>query len=158
LYQWEVTELGPISSLLVFWLAAIFFWILAPFAEYFASSFFGADHGGEAAVIAFTISTLLICASLYELRRLFRTLYGLVELVFAVGLAMTVFIAIAKHGIPSVVISPFLAWVDNLVPSLTFLAAIYVGVRALDNIGEGLSPDGKETWDWFFPKREHTEA
>jgi hypothetical protein len=132
--------MGPILSLSGFGLAALVFWVLAPVAGYFANKYGGPAREGEAVVLAFTIATIMMCASLYELRRVFRSFYGLIELAVTVGLATTGFIAIAKHADPTVVLSPLLSQIEFLPPSLTFLAAIYGAFVPWTTLERGFQP------------------
>lgn len=146
--------MGPILSLSGFGLATLVFWVLAPVAGYFANKYGGPAREGEAVVLAFTLATIMMCASLYELRRVFRSFYGLIELAVTVGLATTGFIAIAKHADPSVVLSPLLSQIEFLPRSLTFLAAIYVGVRALQH-WRGAFNRGQANMGRGFSRREN---
>jgi cyanate permease len=102
---------------------------------------------------------------LYYLRRRHRILYGLMELAISVVL-IGVSLALAWENIlPSDVpqlsekdfsVLKLVPWVAKLNIVLPIAAAIYVFVRGLDNIGEGLKrfPVMAAQWDDAFPTSE----
>jgi hypothetical protein len=56
---------------------------------------------------------------------------------------------VIKRGDPHFVCPDSINWIPGLQDSVTFAVAIYLSVRALDNIGEGLKPATgcREKWD-----------
>jgi hypothetical protein len=106
-------------------------------------------------VAILSFATLLLSASLYAIRRFNRAWYGIIEVVVTLFTAAIFLMNVIKRGDPHFVFPDSINWIPGLQDSLTFAVAIYLGVRALDNIGEGLKPATgcREKWDDVFPKR-----
>jgi hypothetical protein len=92
---------------------------------------------------------------MYILRSRHRLAYGILELVIAVGFLMFSFYhlagAIVFHSSPTGVI--FVASAERRYTALIAAAgAVYVFVRGMDNIGEGLKPYPKALawWRWIL--------
>jgi hypothetical protein len=142
-------------------LGSLAFWLLAFVCSIFFAAFsevYVRDHPGwnvAAVVLPYTILSVVLSAALYELRRLLRTFYGLIEFAIMLCVSAAGYIAIIRHGGNTSALPPVLVWIESLQPSLTFMASIYLGVRALDNIGEGLRPGSgaRAFWDIIFPNK-----
>jgi hypothetical protein len=97
------------------------------------------------AFFVWSLAALPLATLFYSVRRKNRAIYGLVEMVAAVALLYFLFL----HFGPS-----------ELTPELitgrtvAIMAVVYVMVRALDNIGEGLLPGSslEKRWTRLFPK------
>ena len=85
------------------------------------------------ALAIWTLAVLPLAAALYRLRRRNRVWYGGFELTIAVGFFYFLLVGI-DSGWPKPMSLELI-----LNRMLTFFAAIYFMVRALDNIGEGLA-------------------
>jgi hypothetical protein len=137
---------------------ALFFYIALLFSAKAAMRIFSesGDHNlGRTwfvAIMAFAV--LPWSGFFYALRRLNRVLYGMIELLVTLGLGAVFFLGFAKREFREVPLSDWLAIVEALHSSLIIAGAVYVGVRALDNIGEGLKPGTcrRAAWDKVFPK------
>lgn len=91
-----------------------------------------------------TAAVLPIAANLYRLRCNNKVVYGLFELVVAIGFFY--FLALGTYQ------GPYQALTLELLVSrlLTFFAAIYFMVRALDNVGQGLTGAHSVRWKQLF--------
>jgi hypothetical protein len=91
-----------------------------------------------------TAAVLPVAANLYRLRCKDKFTYGIFELVVAVGFFY--FLSVGFYEKPAEPMTVQL--ITGRV--LTFFAAIYFMVRALDNIGQGLDPARAARWKQFF--------
>jgi hypothetical protein len=91
-----------------------------------------------------TLAILPIAGGFYRLRCKTKLAYGVFELIVAVGFFY--FLALSIYR------GPYEPLTFELLVSrtLTFFAAIYFMVRALDNIGQGLSGTLGARWKHFF--------
>ncbi|WP_315806670.1 MULTISPECIES: hypothetical protein [unclassified Bradyrhizobium] len=95
--------------------------------------------------IAFcTAGMVLTAVNLYRLRCRNKLIYGLFEM--ATAMAFFYFLALGLYE------KPYEPMTVELITGrvLTFFAAIYFMVRALDNIGQGLRGDHADRWKQFF--------
>lgn len=85
--------------------------------------------------------------ALFALREHYRLYYGIIELLFSLVL---IWIGVVKIGLISG--STVHAWSFGSDATFALAAAVYVGVRALDNIGQGIDkyPNLYRVWLWFF--------
>jgi hypothetical protein len=140
---------GALGSLAGWSLAFFCLWFVGgPLFESYVRHHPGWDIG--VVVLFYSVVSVVLSAAVYQLRRLLRTFYGLIELGVMFFLSAIGYIEIIRNGGDTSALPPTLVWLEGLKPSVTFAAAIYLGVRALDNIGEGLGPDS--FWDAVFPK------
>lgn len=102
-------------------------------------------HDKSVAFFVWSLSALPIAALFYSVRRKNRAIYGLVELVAAIAAIYFLFL---RFGAGELTVDLIAA------RTVAIMAVVYVMVRALDNIGEGL-PRGsslKDYWTRLFPK------
>jgi hypothetical protein len=114
---------------------------------------FGSAIATKVGVVVFAISWLQLPVALYWLRRRYRLAYGVLELFVGIATVFGSSWPLMTSGLPpDAKVSGFLAEYD--LHTLAMGAAVYVCVRALDNVGEGLKgyPRGKKIWDEFFPE------
>lgn len=97
-----------------------------------------------AAVVAGTLAAVPIAAMLYRLRCNNKTAYGIFELIIATGFLYYLTLGMLEKA-PDVMTVEL---ITNRM--LTLFAAVYFIVRALDNIGQGLSGTRGERWKRFF--------
>ena len=105
--------------------------------------------------------------ALYGLRERLRLIYGLLELAIGGAIllgALNSWTASAGRELVPIVGGGFfhrppegwLQWSTSSVAMLPVVAAVYIIVRGLDNVGEGLhqlqSPLWSRFWRWVFPK------
>jgi hypothetical protein len=120
------------------------------------------------AVALLVTGLLVVAVGLYALRVRFRLLYGLLELavgiIIALGAINAYIAALGRENVPivggGIWHRPPEGWLHWSSPSIAFLAvlgAVYILVRGLDNIGEGLNelsnPKWCAVWDWCFRRR-----
>jgi hypothetical protein len=107
------------------------------------------DGSSLVALIAWAFACMFIAAMLYSVRRTKRWIYGIVEGAFALLFCLGVLL-VARYGVPVDGLS-----VTNVgARMLALMGAVYVAVRAYDNVGEGL-PHGSTMamwWGRLFPK------
>jgi hypothetical protein len=114
------------------------------------------------------VGFFLIAVGLYALRAGFRFVYGLLEIVFGLlisaGAVNSLSVALQREYVPifggGVYHRPPEGWLHWSAPWVAWLqiaAAIYILVRGLDNVGEGLNdlpdPRWRERWCRLFPTR-----
>jgi hypothetical protein len=102
-------------------------------------------HNTRLAFFVWSLSALPIAALFYSVRRKNRLVYGLVEVVAATAALFFLFL---RFGSSELTVE-FIAG-----RTVAILAVVYVMVRALDNIGEGLPPGSlaEGYWTRLFPK------
>lgn len=102
-------------------------------------------EGKRASFFLWSLSALPIAALFYSVRRANRIVYGLIELGAAVA---ALFFLMARMDPAELTAETITA------RGVAILAIVYVMVRALDNIGEGIQPgSGLEGyWSRVFPK------
>lgn len=102
-------------------------------------------HDKSAAFFVWSLSALPIAALFYSVRRKNRVIYGLVELVAAVTALYFLFLRFDIGELTVELITT---------RTVAIMAVVYVMVRALDNIGEGLRPGSslEDYWTRLFPK------
>lgn len=93
-----------------------------------------------------TGAVLPIAASLYRLRCKNKVAYGSFELVVAIGFFYFLTLGIYKEAYQPLTLELLLSRM------LTFFAAIYFMVRALDNIGQGLTGASSDRWKQLFER------
>jgi hypothetical protein len=101
-----------------------------------------------------TASLVFAAVALYELRRSFRVLYGLIEIVAAVALIYLTFKASSSIENLRLKRVPTESDYEMAFSSvLQIAAALYVFVRGLDNTSAGLRPGSRARmwWDRIFP-------
>jgi uncharacterized membrane protein YhaH (DUF805 family) len=120
--------------------AALFaFFLIIPILDALKQSSLQIGVAQTYGVLLFMALCLLVSGvSLYVMRRSHRLLYGVIEIVGAVVLVWVTFFRAFQTA--------------SLDDELKLAAAIYVFVRGMDNIGEGLSAKRKAVWDRYFPK------
>jgi hypothetical protein len=97
-------------------------------------------------------AVFLLSAAAYTFKRRCRTVYGVAELLIFLPTAMSFLLGLAQKASPNDVPRD---WSDWSVSSLIILGLITVGlagVRALEDIGEGLSGKCKKRWDAVFQR------
>lgn len=99
------------------------------------------------ALFVLSLSAVPIAAMFYWVRRRHRLAYGITEMVMAVSGLYALMLAIVFKDASA---SSFLGQVSTR--TISFMAAVYVMVRAFDNIGEGLPVRFAKYWDFAFPK------
>jgi hypothetical protein len=149
-------------------LLVLFWWPMTEFVLGFAQLL--PEHAAKQLLIWYwTLGFAVLGIALYALRTRLRLLYGLIEVSIA-----SVFIAVATNSYiqasdvdqmaspkiaPKTVleIDDFLGWKQTSVAWLSIAAAMYIFVRGMDNVGEGLGEFGFEQlqnrWRRVFPRR-----
>jgi hypothetical protein len=121
----------------------------------------------ELVVVGLVVGLSLFAIGLYSLRARFRLLYGLLELasgVVMLGAINSYSAALGRENVPivggGIFHRPPEGWLHWSAPSVSLLgvaAAVYILVRGLDNVGEGLSelsnPKWSAMWQRCFGKR-----
>ena len=99
----------------------------------------------RASFLIWSLSALPIATLFYSVRRANRMVYGLVELGAAVA---ALFFLMARMDPAELTVETIAA------RSVAMLAIVYVMVRALDNIGEGIRPGSRLEgyWSRVFPR------
>lgn len=105
--------------------------------------------------ICFVTAAVFFGIFLYMMRREARLVYGILEVLFAVGTitgAVLNIINLFGTG-PQQGMFP---WTQPFTAAFLFFASVYVLVRGLDNVGEGLRkyPRAEEAWNNIFPKQD----
>ncbi len=86
----------------------------------------------------------------YVIRCRHRFIYGIFEIVAALGVAFFT----ANPPLQPLIVNPFPSDLELYISKqVAFLAAIYVFVRGMDNIGSGLTGGTRERWDSIFTRR-----
>jgi hypothetical protein len=100
---------------------------------------------GSAAFFVWSLSALPIAILFYSVRRKNRVIYGLAEMIAAIAVLYFLFLRFGPGELTVELIAA---------RTLAILAVVYIMVRALDNIGEGLRRGSPlETyWARLFPK------
>jgi hypothetical protein len=122
--------------------------------------FWGPTYGNVVVVMGFTLVLAAVSVAVYSVRSRFRVLYGMIEVV-----ASLVFIAVSVsqyfqgtdlQGMP---INEYLPLPIATLSLVQIVGAIYVFVRGMDNIGEGLReyPGADMSRRFFFPHRQDVE-
>jgi hypothetical protein len=119
------------------------------------------------------VALVSVAFALYGLRERFRLIYGLLELaigaVILLGALNSYTATIGRQYVPivggGVFVRPpegWLQWNANSSALLAVLAAVYIIVRGLDNVGEGFhqlrSPLWTRIWRFAFPNRKRNVA
>lgn len=101
----------------------------------------------DSSLLTITLYVMGACVVLFALREHRRLYYGLLELAFAFVLVWSA--AVKLGSLNGAVIAATTFGNDSL---FALGAAIYVGVRALDNLGQALDkhPAAYRVWLWFF--------
>lgn len=102
-------------------------------------------HDTRSAGLVWSLSAVPIATLLYSVRRKNRLVYGLVEMAAAIAALFFLFLRF----------DPGELTVESVAGrTVAILAVVYVMVRSLDNIGEGLQPDSsmENYWIRLFPK------
>jgi hypothetical protein len=109
--------------------------------------------GSSSAIMLVACWFLSLCtlgSALYSLRTRYRLAYGIIELIIAIIIVFATMIDVLNRFPSS----------SDLIPLLTntalpLIVALYVFVRGMDNIGEGLKtyPAIAQYWTSFFPSR-----
>ena len=94
-----------------------------------------------------SLSAVPIAAMLYWVRRKHRLSYGITEMMMAIAGLYALMLAIVFKDAPA---DGYLSLISER--TISFMAAVYVMVRAFDNIGEGLPARFAQVWDVVFPK------
>jgi len=105
-------------------------------------------------VWVWTASLVFAAVALYELRRSFRLLYGLIEIVAAVALIYLTFKGASSLANLQLQRAPTERDYEMAFSNvLQIAAAMYVFVRGLDNTSAGLRPGSRARmwWDRVFP-------
>lgn len=100
------------------------------------------------ALLLWTLATVPVAIALYRTRGLNRLIYGLFEMLVALGVLYVWMLTVIKS--PGAPLS-----LELIAPRiLAIFVVIYFMVRALDNIGEGLKRGSRlyALWQKFFPK------
>jgi len=102
-------------------------------------------NGTGAAFFVWSLSALPPAALFYSVRRKNRVIYGLVEMAAAIAALYFLFL---RFGPGELTVELLAA------RTVAIMAVVYVMVRALDNIGEGLRPGSplENYWTRLFPK------
>lgn len=102
-------------------------------------------------IFGFTFGLIMFGIALYALRSWNRLIYGILELCFA---CLTILGTVSIHFLREAPNGGLVTWLDNL----PIAAGVYVFVRGMDNVGEGLKKrnGGKAPvfWDWLFPEKQ----
>ena len=110
----------------------LFWFIISPAVEKITGFVFENASLWRVAIVLWLVGLML-----YFVRSRFRLYYGVAETFFGVVLSYTAF----PKDAPDYTLT---RW-------LSFLAALYVMVRGLDNIGKSLkNPAAVRVWTWFF--------
>jgi|SoiMethySBSTD1v2_1073268.scaffolds.fasta_scaffold30809_1 hypothetical protein len=114
------------------------------------------DSAYRLAVAGSTLCLVCFAMTLYIIRRSMRLLYGCIEVAASIGIivmSIPAAVQLLDRQIPSgqAVIVP---WENGLAAFGLVAASVYVLVRGLDNVGEGLKqyPRWEAVWDFVFPK------
>lgn len=92
---------------------------------------------------------LVIGVYLYFLRCRHRLAYGVVEVIAAIGI-VTVTLVNTLTSFSRPIPNEALWWASSFGPWLQLAAAVYILVRGLDNVGQGLRGPGAERWKRVF--------
>ncbi|WP_316201402.1 MULTISPECIES: hypothetical protein [unclassified Bradyrhizobium] len=97
--------------------------------------------------LVWSLSAAPLAALFYSVRRQNRVIYGLVEMSAAIAALFFLFLRFDPGELTIELIAA---------RTVAILATVYVMVRALDNIGEGLQPGSRleNHWARLFPKAE----
>lgn len=97
--------------------------------------------------LVWSLSAVPIAALFYSVRRKNRVIYGSIEMIAAIAALFFLFLRLGPGELTVELIAARTA---------AMLAIVYVMVRALDNIGEGLRPGSRQEsrWTGLFPKAE----
>jgi len=111
----------------------------------------------------FTLPLVCVGVALYALRTRFRLTYGILEVIISIGimmLAVDSFAAALQSESANALRKPVvgsLRWFPTSIAWLQIAAAVYIFVRGMDNIGEGLRdfPDHPiaQKWKALFPRK-----
>jgi len=122
-----------VGSVMLVLTQSVFWQVLVPFGM------------GILVVLYIMIGLCLIAIGLYGLREYSRLYYGLIELLFG-------FFLITLSSLNAWIVAASETWVALLLVA----ASVYILVRAMDNIGEGLKLLSNQKWSmlWqrIFPK------
>jgi hypothetical protein len=144
--DWDQTRLGMfVGSFVV--IPVICFFLGAA-----AADFLTRPRSIAWVIAPWALGVIYLGVGLYLMRRAARLLYGIVEVIAAVALTTVTFVqSIIVLGIkrPDEVFSGQ----GDITAILQVAAALYVLVRGLDNIGEGLKkyPKAESMWTAIFP-------
>lgn len=111
-------------------------------------------------LICWILGLLTVGTYLYFLRCRHRLVYGLIETAAAIAIiAVTLVSVLNGIGYKREAVGRFL-WMEGVAPWLQLAAALYIFVRGLDNMGEGLKqhPRILECWRRVFPVPEEKKA
>jgi hypothetical protein len=103
------------------------------------------------ALWCWVLALAVIGAYLYFLRCRYRLAYGIIEIVAALGIVTVSLITTVSVNVRPTT-DYVLWWASSFSPWLQLAAAIYILVRGLDNIGEGLKvyPRASRIWRRVF--------
>ncbi|WGR93649.1 hypothetical protein MTX26_28805 [Bradyrhizobium sp. ISRA443] len=104
-------------------------------------------EGRKTAFAIWSLSAVPLAALFYSVRRRNRVVYGLIEMIAAIAALFFLFLRFDPGELTVELIAA---------RTVAILATVYVMVRALDNIGEGLRPGSllESQWARLFPKVE----
>ncbi|MBB2697939.1 hypothetical protein EFD56_30295 [Rhizobium phaseoli] len=119
----------------------IYCWSLIELRSTALASGFWVPYRDTLSRIAFAVGGILLSVILYWLRTNFRIAYGLIEILFAIA----VIASIAYFTPASALFDDFSIRPDQIGGITALFGAIYIFVRGMDNIANGLN--GKLTAD-----------
>ena len=107
-------------------------------------------------LVAFTTGLASVSVALYMMRRRARLIYGILETLVGLGAIFAAVINIIR--LLDTQAEDLFIGQNKVVGAFLLAAAIYIVVRGLDNIGEGLPPDSKASriWTAIFPTGQST--
>ena len=129
---------------------------VANFTERFMGAVGLRAYGVHGAIFFACLSMFCGGLCLYALRRMARSWYGLCELTFAVGVLFVAIYATLRYSNPAEAFAGRLEIdIASRQAGAAMIAAVYLIVRALDNIGEGLKPGSQAAtlWARWFPQK-----
>jgi hypothetical protein len=143
----------------IFWTVAVVLWIIA---EQLARN----PGPGPSAIYCLACALVFVALAFYATRERWRLFYGLLELSIGIfillGALNNYTVVMSREYVPIVGGGIFhrppegwLHWSATGAALLPVAAAVYILVRGLDNIGEGLeqlSPTLSKLWQYVFPK------
>lgn len=94
-----------------------------------------APFGVRPVLVVLSISAVPLAGMFYWVRRRHRLSYGITEMLIAIAGLYVLMLGIVFKAEPE----PYAGLIGAR--AITFMAAVYVMVRAFDNIGEGLTPN-----------------
>jgi hypothetical protein len=105
-----------------------------------------------------SVAVLFVAIAAYALKRRWRLAYGVCELLVFLPAAMSFLFGLIQKASPDDVSKDWANWSGSTIIILGLVTVGLAGIRAVEDIGEGLSGKSKKYWDWLFEKPQPTAA